>query len=184
MSQSTNNKLGTLGPEFSFHDILCKESLSQFTIRYFDSFQCLFEALQNDQIQLVLVATRNSIHGDVSENAQTISNLGLKIIESFDVPISLHLAAKEDIQIDSIKKIYAHKVAWNECKQFLNTYTVQHIESSSNSQALIDLKNNSESHNAAISGLIAIKQSGLTMVQNNIHNQELNITTFSLVTKK
>ncbi len=180
---STNKTLGTLGPEYSFHDILREEKVSQFSVEYFNSFDAIFEALRSNHIQVALVATKNSIHGTVANNAEIISSLKLTVIEVFELPISLHLAAESSLAISDVRKIYAHPVAWNECQLFLDDTHAEYAPSSSNSQALLDLRNNYEPLSAAISGREAIKQSGLKLIYNDIHDAEPNITTFSLVAK-
>jgi prephenate dehydratase len=172
-----------LGPAYSFHDILCKKNIEHLPLQYFTSFDQVFEALQNNDIQFGLIAIDNSIHGEVGNNSRKISELDLKIIREYELPISLHLTAKSSSPLSDIKKIYAHPVAWNECQIFLNNYRMEHIPSSSNSQALIDLNNDDEVTSAAISGQEAIQQSGLNMLCKNIHDSDPNITTFALVTK-
>ena len=185
MSQlPTNSVLGTLGPRFSFHDILRKEKMDHLPVQYFNSFEAIFNSLQNDKIQAALIATKNSIHGKIVENTKMIANLGLQVIEHFDLPISLHLAAKKTIGIAKVKKIYAHRIAWSECQSFLGSHPIQHIDSSSNSQALTDLKNDPESDTAAISSREAIRQSTLKLICEDIHDHNPNITSFSLVIKK
>ena len=180
---SSNNILGTLGPAYSFHDILCREKISYLQVRYFSSFETIFEALEKNDIQTALVATSNSIHGKVGANSEVISSLNLKTLEIFELPISLHLAAKAPIELRNIKKIYAHPVAWNECQSFLGNHNIEHHHSSSNSQALIDLEKVDETKSAAISGREAIKQSELKLIYEDIHDTEPNITTFALVAK-
>ena len=181
---STNDILGTLGPEFSFHDILRKEKMGYLPVQYFDNFDNILEALVNNQVQAILIATKNSIHGDVGKNAEMISSLNLEVVEDFEFPISLHIAAKTSIKLTEIKKIYAYPIAWNECQSFLNDYNIEHINSASNSQALIDLENSLDIHTAAISGLKAIEHFKMKVLCENVQNKEPNITTFSLVVKK
>ena len=181
---SNNSILGTLGPAYSFHDILCREKLAHLKVRYFSSFDEIFEALQKNDIQTALVATSNSIHRKVGKNSETISSLNLKILEKFELPISLHLAANSPLLLSDIKKVYAHPVAWNECQSVLGNHDIEHLHSSSNSQALIDLTKDIETKSAAISGQEAIEQSELNVIYENIHDSEPNITTFVLVTKK
>lgn len=181
---SSNNILGTLGPAYSFHDILRKEKINQLQVRYFDSFDDIFNALTVGEIQAALIATKNSIHGDVGENIEKISSNELEVIESFELPISLHLAARSPLLLSDIKKIYAHPVAWNECQMFLGNHHIEYLHSSSNSQALIDLISDSQHHTAAISGQEAINNSTLELIHKDIHDSESNITTFALVTKK
>ena len=181
---SQNNTIGTLGPAFSFHDILRREKLSDASVRYFDSFDDIFFALQNDHIQMALVAVKNSIHGDVAKNSEMITLSNFQVIKNFDLPISLHLTAKAALDLNDVKKIFAHPVAWNECQSFLINIGAKHLSSSSNSQAVIDLTNSPETQIAAISGREAIEQAGLTMLYENIHDRESNITTFSLIAKK
>jgi prephenate dehydratase len=180
---SHNNTLGTLGPAFSFHDILRRKNLVDKPVCYFNNFDAIFLALKNGHIQSALVAVKNSIHGDVAKNAEMIVDSNFRVIKNYELPISLHLATKTAIELNDVKMIFAHPVAWNECQIFLGKIGANHIVSTSNSQAILDLKKNPDTHLGAISGREAIDQSGLTICAEDIHDQEPNITTFSLITK-
>lgn len=179
-----NSIIGTLGPKFSFHDIVRMENLENYEYLYFESFNAIFSALQNGAIQAALIAVKNSIHGNINANINTIATNELEVLNTFELHISLHLAIKKAISIDRIKNIYAHPVAWNECQHYLQILDVNHIPSSSNSQALKDLLSDNTATSAAISGDDAILHYGLQKIDENIQDKAPNITTFSLVTQK
>lgn len=179
-----NSIIGTLGPKFSFHDIVRMENLKNYKHVYLEDFKAIFNALQTETIQAALIAVKNSIHGNVSTNSKIISTSELVVLSTFELHISLHLAIKTSISLDQVKNIYAHPVAWNECQQFLHKLDVNHIPSTSNSQALKDLMSDDNINTAAISGDEAIHHYGLQIIDENIQDKEPNITTFLLVTKK
>jgi len=176
--------IGTLGSEFSFHDILRRKIYSHLSVRYFNEFENIFDAVSNGEIDYGLIALSNTIHGSVDDNQRKIAELNLVILETHDLPISLHLAAKSSLDPHQIEKIYAHPVAMNECQAFFKDLKVIHIPSKSNSHALIDLKLSDGENNAAISGREAIKNLEVILISESIHDSEPNITTFGLVSKK
>ena len=179
-----NSIIGTLGPKFSFHDIVRMEYLEDYQYLYYERFNAIFSALQNGAIQAALIAIKNSIHGNINTNQKTITKNKLKVLNTFELHIALHLAVKSPISVNQVKNIYAHPIAWNECQHYLQTLDVNHIVSSSNSQALKDLLSDNTANSAAISGDEAILHYGLHKIEENIQDKASNITTFLLVTQK
>jgi len=179
-----DNIIGTLGPKFSFHDIVRMENFKNHKYVYLENFKAIFNALQNETIHTALIAVKNSIHGNINANINTISSNELVVLGTFELNISLHLAIKTSISLNQIKNIYAHPVAWNECQHFLNKIDVNHIPSTSNSQALKDLISDNNNDSAAISGAEAIQHYGLLKIGEDIQDKEQNITTFMLLAKK
>jgi len=176
-----NTLIGTLGPAFSFHDILHRKEFNNYPLHYFDSFDDIFLALTSQQIGAAIIAVKNSIHGSIQKNLNAISKYDLEIVTEFELPIIFHLAAKNKVPIDRITSIYAHEIAWSECLVFLKKLKATHINSKSNSQALIDLLNDSSEFSAAIAGKEAMEHYGLMSISENIDTCSENITTFALV---
>jgi prephenate dehydratase len=173
--------IGTLGPAFSFHDILHRKELSEYPLQYFESFDDIFLALKRREIGAAIIAVKNTIHGAIQDNSNAIATYDLKIVNEFELPIMFYLAAKNKVPLDSITTIYAHEIAWSECLVFLESLKVNHISSRSNSQALIDLLDDSSEFSAGIAGKEAIEHYGLETISENIDTSSINITTFALI---
>lgn len=179
-----NSIIGTLGPNLSFHDIVRIENYNSYSHKFFNNFNEIFAALKSGVINAAIIAVENSIHGTVEANSETIIANNFKIVASHKLPITLHLAVKSIIKLNKVKRVYAHKIAWNECLQFLANMNVTHSIATSNAQALKDLLADNNPEAAAISGQKAIEFYGLTTLVHDIHDVQANITTFKCITNK
>ena len=180
----SNIIIGTLGPEYSFHDIVRRKNLINNPFYLLDDFTTLFNSLEAGDIQAGLVATYNTIHGFVGLNSELIKRFDLDLVAEYKLEINLHLAAGSQISIDDIHYVYAHPVAWNQCSNFFKSKNIKWLESFSNAQALKDLQKGQLINSAAISGSDAIQHYGLNTIVKNIQNEVENITTFALVKNK
>lgn len=180
-----NDVVGLLGPEYSFHDVIRRKHLHDNPHSFYSSFEEVFDALICNDITIAIVATSNTIHGNVAQNQLIITQNNYELIDSIDLPIKLHLAATYPIELIDIDRIYAHPVAWNECLEFINNNfpNLKHYKSSSNAQAVIDMLEDGRKSTAAITGELPIKHYGLNTLHKNIQTIEPNITTFEIIKK-
>jgi len=178
------NKLGLLGPKNTFHDIARKKFIPHFEATFFETFDEVFQALQNGVISKALVATSNSSSGLVSNNEQRISKSGFKVLDKFELPISLFLASKYPNTLASIKKIYSHPMAIKETQRYFSKYSnIKFIATSSTSGAIDEAKNNNEESAAVIASKEAIENNKLLIISEHIEDDPNNSTTFQLIEK-
>lgn len=177
-------ELGLLGPENTFHDIARQQFLPHLSYHFYSSFNDIFKALKNNQIEKALIAIENNTSGLVGDNLVRIKNTGFKILESFQLPIHLYLGSITPITLEHIKKIYSHSMAIRETQKFFLKYShITFIASTSTAGAIEELKNNRDQHAAVIASKQAIEAKGLLILSQHIENHSDNQTTFALVEK-
>ncbi len=172
------------GKLFSFHHLAAQQQFGEKNNwLHCQSFDELLHSVATKTVSMGMIAVKNSLVGNVSDNYQKIEAMNLKVIGEINLPIQLHLAAKKGIQISDLRTIYSHPVALAECKLFFaNNKTILPTDFSDTAGAIRWIaeqqKMNKHLDSAAIGGLEAIRYYGLQTIQKNIHDHSDNMTTF------
>lgn len=176
------NKLGLLGPEHTFHDIARKKFIPHFEAHYLNTFDEIFTALKSKRVQKALIAISNSIAGEVEKNGQTIERMGFQTIETFQIPIHLHLASRLPNTIESMRKVYSHPMAIKETQAYFSKYShLKFVATASTAGAIEELLNQNEQGAGVIASAEAIEESKLLLIAKHIEDAPNNTTTFALI---
>lgn len=176
--------LGLLGPLYTFHDIARRKFLPHYTPKFYDTFDELFEGIAKNEVKRALIAISNSSNGLVEDNEQRIQALSLKVIDTFQQPIKLHIGSKYPNTLESLKKIYSHPMAIKETQGFFKKYShLTFIATNSTAGAIEEHLNQKEVHAAVIAGEAALDHYGLLNIAKDIADEPNNATTFCLVEK-
>ncbi|MBM6619734.1 prephenate dehydratase [Bacillus suaedaesalsae] len=181
------NTVGYLGPKSSFTEQAVKRVFIHNKRIAFESiFDCL-DAVKNEEVDFGVVPLENTIEGSVTITLDyLIHEQSLPIVAEIIVPIQQHLMIHPNNESNEIKSIYSHPHALAQCRKFLyNHYpSVDQIQSLSTSGAAQFVANNPEIPIAAIANELAAEEYHLTVVDQNIHDYEINHTRFIVVCKK
>ncbi|HEY9117673.1 MAG TPA: prephenate dehydratase domain-containing protein [Roseivirga sp.] len=174
--------LGLLGPENTFHDLARKRYLPNSKPHYFNSFHDIFHALESGEVEQVLVAISNSMAGKVGNNLEIIKTKGYQVLEKYDLSIQLCLGSQYPNSLNSIKKIYSHPMAIKETTHYFSKYShIKFIASTSTAGAIDEMKSSKDKQAAVISSKEALESLNLLIIEENIHDESNNITTFGLI---
>lgn len=174
--------LGLLGPENTFHDLARKQFLPDHTPHYFKSFEDIFQALRQGQINKALIALSNSGAGIVGNNLEIIQTSGFRLLEKFELPINLCLGCAQTNTITNIQKIFSHPMAIKETKEYFSKYShIKFVSSISTAGAIDELKNSRDKLAGVISSKEALENHGLLIIAENIQDEAHNSTTFGLI---
>lgn len=178
------DKLGILGPQNTFHDIARKKFIPQYTVLYYEDFDGIFKALAEGQITKALIAIKNSGSGLVGNNLERIEKEGLKISDTFELPINLHLGSMEQSTIAALRKIYSHPMAIKETVHFFSAYPNISFEPTRSTAAAIEKAMHAKAKGiGVISSKQALAASPLLTIAENIEDEPNNATTFCLIEK-
>lgn len=178
------NKLGLLGPQYTYHDIARKRFIPHYSYVYFNSFDDIFNALADNTIELALIAIKNNQAGLVANNLKVIEKRNYQIIEQFELDIHLQLGSREPNTLESIEKIFSHPMAIKETSQFFRKYShLVFISTTSTAAAVEELIDQNDPHAAVIASQEALDHHQLLLIAQNIEDSERNTTTFALIRK-
>ncbi len=176
-----NIKVVYLGPKATF--------THQASLKYFghavehipvSTIKDVFEEILKKKAHFGVVPVENTIEGVVNYTLDMFLEYDLKIIGEVILEISLHLMSINP-NINEIEKIYSHKFAIAECREWIlkNMPHVQLIEVESTAKAAEIAKDDFES--AAIASESAAEIYGLHILERKIDKHLHNYTRFLII---
>ena len=105
-----------------------------------------------------MIAIENSIDGGVTVAQDALATVpGLRIVGEYLVPVNFVLVVRPGVRLEDIRVIAAHPVAYGQCRAWLDDQVPrhQHLPSTSNVQAVVDLLASDPDSAASVDAAIA-----------------------------
>ncbi len=176
------SSVGFLGPKGTFSHQATLNFSKKSKLIAFSSIKEIFEAVNNEDVDLGLVPAENSIGGIVSDTINKLIEYSLKTTGSFDFPIHHFLLGKTK-NIKKLKVIKSHPQALSQCKDWIekNLPRVK-LESSSSTTSPI-IANKSKKSIGFIGSSRAAKEYDLNILAERIESTQHNLTKFYVISK-
>lgn len=171
-----------LGPSGTFTEAAALKHFGHSAVtRPQSNIDDIFSAVERNLCQYGVIPVENSTEGVVTHTLDNFINSPLKICGELELPIHLHVLAREGTDRSQIKKICAHQQALAQSRNWL----MQHFPNvdleavSSNGQAAqMASEDNSI---AAVAGDLAAERYGLMHLASNIQDYAKNTTRFLVI---
>ncbi len=170
---------GYLGPEGSYSYLAAKKLRPDQTLRAFQSFPLAVQALEEGEVDDIVLPIENSINGGVAQNMDLLNSRPVCAVEHCAVAIDHRLATLKGCGVKSVKRIYSHSQALEQCSKYLlkNFPDAKLIATQSTAASLEMLKTEGD---ACIVGS-HVKKEGVELSDKNISDEANNFTHFLLV---
>jgi len=170
------NKIAILGPEYSFSHILAMEAFPGKDFLFCDKIKDVFRSIVNKEAAQGIVPLENMLNGIVRDSIMALREYKIKINKSYSFPIHHCIAAQNEY----FKKVASHPQALAQCAKHLEgKETVGHTSTSK----AMKLAAKDETF-AAIGSIEAAKHYGLKIIQENIEDNQENVTRFILISNE
>lgn len=152
----------------------------------FHSFREIFQAVQDGKADYAMVPIENTLAGSVYENYDNLTQFeDVHIIGDMLLRVEHSLLAKKGASMESIKKVYSHPQAFQQCQRFLNAHSDwKKVECASTATAAEEVAKLSSNENAAIASAITAPLYNLEIVRDAIEDDAANYTRFFVIAKK
>ncbi|HEV7959359.1 MAG TPA: prephenate dehydratase, partial [Acidimicrobiales bacterium] len=169
-----------LGPEGSFsHQAVT--SLTDVEAVAYPSLEDLLSAVAASELDQALVPIENALEGTVSATIDgLVFDYDLVILQEIVLPIHLHLLARPGVALDDIKSVRSYVHALAQVRTYLHERGFETVQTTSTSQAALDVAESSEPWGAVGSSL-AGELFGLVIAAPDIEDHPDNATRFVLV---
>ena len=107
------------GVEGAYSQIACEKMFKSPFIMYFKNFEGIFTAIEKGLCQYGILPIENSTAGSVKKVYDLMIRHNFSIVRSFRLKIDHNLLAAPGATVDSIKEVYSHEQAINQCSEFL-----------------------------------------------------------------
>ncbi len=147
-----------------------------------ERFEDVFEAVLNGKIEMGVVPIENTLAGRVDEVQDRLKCNEFDIIDRIKIRINQRLVAPEGTELSSIRKIYSHHKALEQCKAFLATMPeCQIIPYSTTSAAAAAVAALNDKCSAAIASETAARLNRLSIIKDDIQDDPDNMTEFVVI---
>lgn len=178
-------KIGFLGPKGTFSYEACNQYGIENEFIEYKTIKDTILGLKNNEVSEVIVPIENSIQGGVTETIDTlIENDNIHIKKEIILKISHNLMANKNYSLDEIKEIYSHPQALAQCRNYIqkNLINANIHPVSSTAIAAKEIKN--KDYCACIANKSCTKEYELTLLDENIQDNNLNQTKFWVLSKE
>ncbi len=180
-SISPDTTIAYLGPEGTFSHLAALTTMPHNKKVSYETIYDIFNAVQNNEIDLGLVPAENSIEGTVRETLDYLIDFSFTVVGSFELPIHQQLLSKEK-SLKDIHIVASHPQALAQCREWIknNLSKTKHISTSSTTASL----QNPQKGYGYIASKLAAKRYDMHLLAENIEDNPNNRTRFYLVAKK
>ena len=172
------------GVEGAYSQIACEKIFKGPMIMYFKSFEGVFQAIEQGLCQYGILPIENSTAGSVNKVYDLMIRHNFSIVRTFRLKVDHNLLANKGATLDSIKTIYSHEQAINQCAGFLNTLpSVTVIPVANTALAAEMVSQSGRTDVAALSSRSCMELYNLVCLQGSVQDKGNNHTRFICISK-
>jgi chorismate mutase/prephenate dehydratase len=148
-------------------------------------FDEVVHAVEQGEADYAILPIENTTSGGINEVYDLLLHTTLSILGETKFQVKHCLVATSDIQLDKIKKIYAHHQAASQCSIFLETIPQASIEYFADTAMSVQkVAEEGNPYFAAIASVEAAKLFKMKILKEDIANQSENYTRFLVASRK
>lgn len=177
-------KIAIQGIAGSFHHEAAKKMLGQkIDLLPCNTFQQVFEAVDNKQAHCGVVAIENSLHGSINAVYRLLARNDLWVSKETTLQIEQYLIAAQNTTLDSIETVLSQGPAIAQCELWLEQNMPHaHIEEAHDTADSVRyVTHHHDQPLAAIAGKHAAELYGGTVIAGPINDDKHNYTRFFLI---
>jgi prephenate dehydratase len=149
------------------------------------TFGEIFEAVSESSASHGVIPIENTLHGSIHENYDNLLRYDLAIFGETTVRIAHNLIAPPGVRLQSLKRVYSHPVALNQCRIFLGKHKrLEPVSYYDTAGSVEMIMKDRPPHAAAIASETAAKIYGASIVKRNVEDNSQNFTRFFLIGKR
>src|ERR1700680_2614130 len=142
-------------------------------------FENVFDSLTTKKVQAAVVPIENSLAGSVHENYDHLLHHDLPIVAETSVRIVHNLIAPPGVPFRSIRRVFSHPVALNQCLKFFSTHPrIERISFYDTAGSVKMIMEEGLEDAAGIASALAASNYGGKILKRSIEDHRRNFTRF------
>ena len=177
-------KIAIQGVPGSFHDIAAHKVFPNEEIEQIccDTFEEIFEHIQEDSSIIGLIAIENTIAGSLLHNYELLRDSGTTIVGEHKLRIKHNCVCLPEDDWDTLTEIHSHPVALAQCHNFLKRHPqLKVVEADDTAKSAEIIQANQLKGHAAICSKYAAELYGMKVLEEGIETNKHNFTRFLVV---
>ena len=172
------------GVEGAYAQIACEKIFKSPFIMYFKNFDSVFSAIEKGLCQYGILPIENTTAGSVKKVYDLMIHHNFSIVKTFRLKIDHNLLALPGASLETIKEIYSHEQAINQCSAFLANFPNVKITPVENTAVAANIVAQSgRTDVAALSSRSCEELYGLQCLASNVQDEGNNRTRFICISK-
>ena len=172
------------GVEGAYSQLACEKIFKSPMIRYFETFDQVFNAIDQGLCKYGVLPLENSTAGSVTKVYDLMLQHDFYIVRSFRLKIDHNLLATPGTKLEDIREIYSHEQAISQCGGFLHSLKNVHVVALANTAVAAQMVASSGRRDvAAISSRSCMELYGLQNLASSIQDKGNNRTRFICISK-
>jgi prephenate dehydratase len=147
------------------------------------TFEDCFAAVEKGMADVAVIPIENSLAGRVADIHHLLPDSGLHIIAEHFMPVHFHLMAVDGATIKSIKAVHSHVHALGQCRKIIRQHRWKAVISGDTAGAAREIAALNSVADAALAPRLAAETYGLTILKENVEDEEHNTTRFVVLAK-
>lgn len=149
----------------------------------YSTFEDVFEAVVNEELDYGIIPVENSIAGSVSQNYDFFLEKEVHAIKEVYQPIQHYLLGIPGSQLTDIKVALSHPMALKQCELFLKEYNIKQLPEYDTAGAAKIVAEKKLRDHAAVASSLASEYYQLDILAENIQSNNVNVTRFLVIRK-
>lgn len=174
------------GVEGAYSQVAADRLFKHPDISYVRTFADVFEAVENGRCQYGVVPVENSTAGSVNQVYDLLARYKCHIVRTFRLKVDHCLLAKPGAELSTIRDIYSHEQAINQCSDFLaslgDSVRVHICENTAMAAQMVAESDRTDV--AALSSRFCCELYGLKQLASGVQDMGNNYTRFACISKE
>ena len=180
----TTASVACQGTEGAYSQICCDKLFHNADIMYTNSFEGVFQAVQNNLCRYGVLPIENNIYGSVNQVYDLMKKYKFYIARSMKLRIDHCLVAKPGVKKEDIREIYSHEQALGQCSEYLKGFPNAKKRVWENTAMAAKMVARSERNDvAALSSHACAQLYGLECLKASVQDKGNNYTRFICISK-
>jgi prephenate dehydratase len=171
------------GERGAFSEVACRQLLGDdIELLPCQRFEQVFRALAEGAVSAAVIPIENTLHGSVHENYDHLLHFDLRITGETNVRIVHNLIVAPGVKRRSVRSVYSHPVALNQCLDFFAANPdVEKVPFYDTAGSVKMIMEEGRRDAAAIASAIAAGLYGAEILKRSIEDDRQNFTRFFLL---
>lgn len=176
-------KVAYAGIEGSFASIASEKIFPGAERVSYKNFKEAYEAVGNGECRVAVLPIENSYAGEVGQVTDLMFKGNLTVTGVFELSVHQCLLGVPGSTVDSIKKVYSHPQALDQCAEFIGKHD---IEARAMDNTAVAAKKVADMNDVSVGAIASAENAelyGLTVIQESINESATNVTKFAVFAK-
>ena len=179
----SNRRIAYQGEPGANSHLVCKQHYPDWEAVPCASFEDVFSAVESGDADLAMIPIDNSIAGRVSDIHHFLPGSSLHIIGEHFLRIQFTLMGVPGSSLGTVKTVHSHVHALGQCRKVIRELQLRPVISGDTAGAAREVAESGDVTQAAIAPPLAAEIYGLTILREDVEDEEHNTTRFVVLSR-